>query len=166
MDTPELVTTAFIIDDPFDSALARIRRTLSTGQLSIAGEIDAAHRVKRTLDIYVPACRILLVDNPTFMLEATAIDRTAGIFMPLHLVVSAAGSRTLVHMLNLDHIRHGDLPIGVRAPVVELQRQLARALATIAQRVSKLPEDEGEVPSGDQRTEPIDGHAQAKPTSR
>src|SRR5579875_766347 len=106
-------TTAFIIDTPFDSALPRIRRTLRSDQLSIAAEIDAAQRVKRALEIYVPPCRVLLIDNPAFLLETTAIDRASAIFIPLHLVISGAGNRTLVHMLNMEHIRRSDLPIGI-----------------------------------------------------
>jgi uncharacterized protein (DUF302 family) len=124
-----------MVNDAIGSALPRLRTTLRREQLSIAAEITIAHRVKLTLGIDVPACRILLIDNPAFLLETTAIDRTCGIFIPMHLVVSAAGNRTLVHMLNLEHIRRSDLPIGIRAPVMDLQRQILRALARIAQRL-------------------------------
>ena len=139
-------TTVFILDSPFDSALLRIRRALRADQLCIAAEIDAAQRVRRALDIYVPPCRVLLIDNPAFMLETTAIDRASGIFIPLHLVVSGASNRTLAHMLNLEYIRHSDLPIGVRAPVLDLQRQILRSLARIAERARNInePVDRGE----------------------
>ena len=123
---------AFVLDTPFDSALARIRRAIRDDQLCIAAEIDTAKRVKRALQIQVSPCRLLLVDNPRFMLEATAIDRASGIFLPLHLVVSGAGSRTLVHMLSPDFVQYGDLPIGIRAPVAGLQQQLLRMLRRIA----------------------------------
>jgi uncharacterized protein (DUF302 family) len=146
MESRAASTTAFVINSPFDSALAQIRRALRNDQLSIAAEIDVAQRVKRALEIYVPPCRVLLIDNPTFMLETTAIDRASGIFIPLHLVVSGAGNRTLVHMLNLEHIRHSDLPIGIRAPVLDLQRQVLRSLGRIAERARNIHElaDRGE----------------------
>ena len=134
MESRATSTAAFIIPSPFDSALARIRRAIRDDQLYIAAKIDTAQRVKRALEIYAPPCRILLIDNPAFTLETTAIDRTSGTFIPLHLVVSGAGNRTLVHMLNVEHIRQSDLPIGIRAPVLELQRQVLRTLGRIAER--------------------------------
>jgi uncharacterized protein (DUF302 family) len=138
MESRAATATAFVVDSPFNSALPRIRRAIRADQLSIAAEIDAAQRVKRALEIFVPPCRVLLIDNPAFMLETTAIDRASGIFIPLHLVVSGAGNRTLVHMLNLEHIRHSDLPIGIRAPVLDLQRQILRSLARIGERARNL----------------------------
>ncbi len=134
MENRTTTTTAFVVDSPFDSALPRIRRAIRADELCIAGEIDAAQRVRHALEIYVPPCRVLLIDNPAIMLETTAIDRASGIFIPLHLVVSGVGNRTLVHMLNLEHIRHSDLPIGIRAPVLDLQRQIFRSLGRIAER--------------------------------
>ena len=135
MESRATSTAAFIIHSPFESALPRIRRAIRDDQLSIAAEIDTAHRVKRALEIHVPPCRILLIDNPAFTLETTAIDRASGTFIPLHLVVSEAGNHTLVHMLNVEHIRQSDLPIGIRAPVLDLQRQLLRSLGRIAERI-------------------------------
>lgn len=157
IETRAASTTALVVDSPFDSALPRIREAIRTGHLSIAAEIDAARRVKRELEIYVPPCRVLFIDSPTFMLETTAIDRASAIFIPLHLVVSGAGNRTLVHMLNLDHIRNSDLPIGIRAPVLDLQRQIFRSLAKIAERARNLQEfvDRGEDRSKPQTADPF-----------
>ncbi len=132
-------TAAFMMDNPFEFALTRIRRAIRAGQLCIAAEIDAAQRVDRALQIYVPPCRLLLVDNPLCMLEATAIDRASSLFIPLHLVVSGGGNRTLLTMLNPEHIRQSELPIGIRAPVLDLQRQLIRALSGIANRLRHPP---------------------------
>jgi uncharacterized protein (DUF302 family) len=142
-------TATFVVDSPFHSALARIRQAIRADQLAIAAEVDAAQRVKRALDIHVLPCRVFLIDNPAFMLETTAVDRASGIFIPLHLVVSAAGNRTLVYMLNLEHIRQSELPIGVKAPVLDLQRQIFRSLTRIAERVrsSHVQADCGDVVS-------------------
>ena len=128
-------TTAFVLDSPFDSALTRIRRALREDHLCIAAEINAAQRIKRALEIYVSPCRILLVDNPLFTLETTAIDRASGVFIPLHLVVSGVGDRTLVHMLSPHYVQSADFPIGVRTPVIGLQHQLLRTLTRIADRI-------------------------------
>lgn len=134
----QTATTAFVLDSDFEPALVRIRQAIRQDQLSIAAEVDAAQRVKHALEIYVPQCRVLLVDSPALLLETTAIDRASGIFIPLHLVVSSTGSRTLIQMLNLEHIRNCDLPIGIRAPVLDLQRQVVRALGRVAQRVRSV----------------------------
>lgn len=131
----QATTMAFVLDSMFGPALAQIRQAIRQDQLSIAAEVDAAQRVRHALEIFVPQCRVLLVDSPLLLLETTAIDRASAVFIPLHLVVSSTGNRTLVQMLNLDHIRNSDLPIGIRAPVLDLQRQLARTLAKVAQRV-------------------------------
>jgi uncharacterized protein (DUF302 family) len=123
---------AFIVDAPFDSALAKIRRAIREDRLCIAAEIDTARRLKRAMQIQVSPCKLLLIDNPSLMLETTAVDRASGIFIPLHLVVSAAGDRTLVHMLGPEFIQNSDLPIGIRAPVTALQYKVLRVLRGIA----------------------------------
>lgn len=75
----------------------------------------------------------------------------SGIFIPLHLVISGAGNRTLVHMLNAEHIRRSNLPIGIRAPVLDLQRQILRTLTRIAERARDVEElaDRGAGPDDD-----------------
>ncbi|HZS54243.1 MAG TPA: DUF302 domain-containing protein [Bryobacteraceae bacterium] len=162
MESRAAATTAFVINSPFDSALPQIRRAIGACQLSIAGEIDASQRVKRALEIYVPPCRVLLVDSPAFMLETTAIDRASGIFIPLHVVVSGAGNRTLIHILSAEHIQSSNLPIGVRAPILDLQRQVVRGLLRIAERMRNIYElaDRGQDHS---KAEPVDGFEAASP---
>jgi uncharacterized protein (DUF302 family) len=125
-------TKLFIVENPFEAALGRIRRTLGDDQLCIAAEIDARQRVKQALDISVPACRVLLVDNPAFMLEITSVNRAVGIFIPLHLIVSAAGDRTFVKFLDLEHPPYDGLPMGIKGPLVDLHRQIVGALGRIA----------------------------------
>lgn len=157
-ESGEASTTAFVVDSRFDSALAKIRRAIRADHLSIAAEIDAAQRVKRALDIYVPPCRVLLIDNPAFMLETTAVDRASGTFIPLHLVVSGTENRTLIYMLNPEHIRQSDLPIGIKAPVLDLHRQVSRSLTRIAERARNghVPAARGERPSSVETTGPRD----------
>ena len=138
-------TLRFVVDGSFDSALNRIRRTLADDHLCVAAEIDVKQRIKQSLDMKVPRCRVLLVDNPGFMLEIGAVNRASGIFVPLHLVVSAIGDRTLVYLLNLDHVHDGDLPMGVKRPLIELHHQVGRSIGKIADVVCNAPEQ----PDGD-----------------
>lgn len=128
-------SAAFVLNYRFDTALERVRRAISAGGLSIAAEIDAARRVKRALRIRVSPCRVLLVDNPFLMLQAASIDRASGVLIPLHVVVSSAGSRTIVHLLNPASIQLNELPIGLRAPLVDLRSELFRVLSGVADTV-------------------------------
>lgn len=131
----EAKAAAFVLNCRFDTALARVRQAIRGAGLSIAAEIDSAQRVKRALHVRVSPCRVLLVDNPFFMLQAASIDRASGVLIPLHVVVSAAGSRTIVHLLNLASIQQNELPIGVRAPLIDLRNELFRVLSGLADTV-------------------------------
>lgn len=147
--TPD-ATVAFVMNSGFDAALARIRRALQSAGLSIAAEIDSARRVKRTLQVRIAPCRVLLVDNPLFMLQAATIHRASAVLIPLHVVVSGMGDSTVVHLLNLAYIQSNELPIGLRSPLVELRRELFRVLSGIANavRVGRDAGDETEIPPG------------------
>jgi uncharacterized protein (DUF302 family) len=125
-------SAAFVLHNGFEPALARIREAIQAGGLCIAAEIDAAQRLKRALQIYVSPCRLLLIDNPLFMLQAAAINRASGVLLPLHVVVSGAGDHTVAHMLTLECIRTSELPIGIRAPLLELRREVFGILSNVA----------------------------------
>lgn len=130
--SPETTGAFFILTTGFDTALARVRQAIRAAGLSVVAEIDTARRVNRALQLQVPPCRVLLVDNPLFMLQTATISRGAGVLLPLHVVVSGAGSRTMVHLLNLAYIQQPEMPIGIRAPVVKLRGEVFRALSGIA----------------------------------
>lgn len=143
-------TVAFLFNAGFEPAFARVRQAIQAAGLSIAAEIDSARRVRRTLQVRIPPCRVLLVDNPFFMLQAATISRASGVLIPLHVVVSGTRSGTVVHLLNLAYIQANELPIGVRSPLVEIRRGLFRVLSGIADsvRVGRDAGDESEIPPG------------------
>ena len=127
-------TVTFVLEESFEPALKTLRRALAEDQLCIIVELDAAKRIRHALNIVVSPCRILLVENPLFMLEATAIDRSSAVFIPLHLVVSGSGARTLIHVLGPQHSQLRDFPIGVRIPLTRIQDQLLGTLGKVADR--------------------------------
>ena len=133
-------TVTFVLEEPFEPALKTLRRALAEEQLSIVVELDAAKRIRHALDIVVSPCRILFVENPLFMLEATAIDRSSAVFIPLHLVVSSSGARTLIHVLGPQHSQLRDFPIGVRIPLTRIQDQLLGTLGKVAERARDADE--------------------------
>ncbi len=139
-------TLTLVLEESFDSGVKTIRRALEEDQLCITAELDAAFRIRRSLDIAVSPCRILLVETPLAMLEATAIDRSSAVFIPLHVVVSANGRRTLVHLSNLRNCQAGDFPLGIRMPLMRLHVQVLCCLARIATnpRDADAPADRGD----------------------
>lgn len=146
-------TVTFVLEEPFEPALKTLRRALAEEQLCIVVELDAAKRIRHALDIVVSPCRILFVENPLFMLEATAIDRSSAVFIPLHLVVSGSGARTLIHVLGPQHSQLRDFPIGVRIPLMRIQDQLLGTLGKVANRAR---DDDERADRGQGRSAAID----------
>jgi uncharacterized protein (DUF302 family) len=127
-------TLTFVLEESFESALKTLRRAFAEHQLCVTVELDAAKKIRRALNIVVSPCRILLVESPLFLLEATAIDRSSAVFLPLHVVVSGSGARTLIHVLSTQYGQLYDFPIGARIPLTRIQDQVLCALAKIADR--------------------------------
>ena len=93
-------TATLIMQQPVNEALKMIRRALAEGGLAIAADLDMASRIGKALRIDFPPCRVLCVDCPVALLEALALDRSAAVLLPLHLVVAGQDGFTLVHLLN------------------------------------------------------------------
>lgn len=124
----------FVLEEGFESALKTLRRALAEDQLCVTAELDAAKRVRRALNIVVSPCRILLVENPLLMLEATAIDRSSAVLIPMHVVVSSGGARTLIHVLSTQHAQLHDFPVGARIPLARIHHQVLAVLTKVADR--------------------------------
>ena len=131
--------TSYLIDAPFDKALDSVRHALTSVGLSISGELDIAHRIRRQLGLGLGGCRVLLVDSPYLLVEALALDRSAAALLPLHLVVSGRGAATHVQWVNLAHMRQAGLPISAEAPLAKLQSELLRALDTVGSQETGWP---------------------------
>lgn len=123
-----------IVQQPLNQALKMIRRALAEAGLEIAAEFDMAGRIRKALRIDFPPCRVLCVDCPVSLLEALALDRSAAVLLPLHLVVAGQDGFTLVHLLNPAATLSGGLPVTARAAVSKLQASLAQALDGISTR--------------------------------
>ena len=112
----------YAMELPFDKALKRVRAALTSGGLEIADEMDLAAHGR---------CRLLLVDSPLLVFEGLALDRAAGVYFPLHVVVAAQGARTEVFSSRTSHA-HARLPAGAAEPIDRLEALVARALGTLA----------------------------------
>ena len=134
--TGDQETVTLIIQQPVSDALKLIRRALADGGLEIAADVDLAGRIRKALRIDLPPCRVLCVDCPVALLEALALDRSAAVLLPLHLVVAGHNGSTLVHLLNPTAALYGGLPVTARAAVSKLQARVAQAVESVSSRQS------------------------------
>ncbi len=72
--------------------------------------------------------RILCVDSPLLLLEAMALDSSAAVFFPLHIVISADGPKTQVYWLNPAGIQSKRLPVGAMFPLRALQARIVKSM--------------------------------------
>jgi uncharacterized protein (DUF302 family) len=130
--TGEQEPVTLIVRQPLNQALRSIRRALAEGGLQIATDLDMAGRIRKALRIDFPPCRVLGVDCPVALLEALALDRSAAVLLPLHLVVAGQDGFTLIHLLNPAAALYGGLPVTARAAVSKLQARVAQAIESVS----------------------------------
>lgn len=122
----------YVIAERFEKALKTIRNALADVDLDITGEFDVAELLHRQPLGTEARSRILLVDCPVLMFEALALDRAAAVFFPLHILVSASGSRTDACLINPAGLFDARLPVGAAYPMERLQARVAQALQSAA----------------------------------
>ena len=88
-------TATLMIRKPLNEAVKLLRRALAAGGLEIAAALDMAGRIRKALRIDFPPCGVFCVDCPVALLEALALDRSAAVLFPLHLVVTGQDGLTL-----------------------------------------------------------------------
>jgi len=120
----------YTIAHRFEKALRLIRNALAESELSVAGEFDTTGLADHDGKKYERS-RILLIDSPLLNFEALALDRAAGVFFPLHLLVSADGERTQVFAANPIALSEGRLPMGAAGPMGRLGARVALALESV-----------------------------------
>lgn len=130
--TDDQNTATLIMQQPPNEALKVIRRALAEAGLEITADLDLAGRVRKTLRIDLPPCRVLCVDCTVALLEALTLDRSAAVLLPLHLVVAGQDGLTVVYLLNPSAALYGGLPFTARAAVSRLQARVASAVESVA----------------------------------
>jgi len=135
----------YTIAHRFDKALRLIRNALVESELTVAGEFDASGLLEHD-GRKAERSRILLIDSPLLDFEALALDRAAGVFLPLHLLVSADGELTQAFAANPVALFDGRLPLGAAGPMGRLGARVALALESVLledHTNRRQPEDEG-----------------------
>ena len=120
------------IAQPFDRALKLIRTALVDQELDITAEFDVTNRFAAGSGTNRGPSRLLLVDSPLLLFEALALDRAAGVFVPLHVLVTADGGRTQAACMDPASLFDVRLPTGAAQPLERLRNRVNAALESLA----------------------------------
>jgi uncharacterized protein (DUF302 family) len=118
----ENATSTYVIAEPFDLAVRLVRKVLAEASLKITGEMNMSGRIQRALWIQTAPCLVLFASPAAFAAEPDAAGLT-----PLHIVISARGEQTDVHVLK---VLPRDSEVSSR-----LKAAIAEAIETIGMRV-------------------------------
>jgi uncharacterized protein (DUF302 family) len=121
-----------MISERFDKAVKLIRSALAETELSVVGEFDTTGAFGKEPGKKPEQSRILLVDCPLVVFEAQALDRSAGVFFPLHVLVWADGGRTQVSTVSSCELFDVRLPLGAANPMERLQARVSMALESVS----------------------------------
>jgi uncharacterized protein (DUF302 family) len=124
----------YIVSARFDKAVKLIRSALGEMELSVVGEVDTSGAFGRENGKKPEPAKILLVDCPLMVFEAQALDRAAGVFFPLHVLVWGDGDRTQVSIVSSGELFDVRLPLGAAGPMERLQARVGMALESVASR--------------------------------
>jgi len=95
----EEATITYMVREPFEQAVRSLRKALSDGNLELAGELDISSRIRQKLLVDTAPCRVFFVTAAPGVFEKPGADPYAAALTPLHVVISARGSQTEVHLL-------------------------------------------------------------------
>ena len=122
----------YVIDARFDKAIRLIRSALMKQELSIAAELDIRQGADVSFRKKAVVSKLLLVDSPLLLFEALALDQAAGVFFPLHVLVSSDGEQTHISCVELASLFDVRLPAGCSQPLSDLRNRIANALESVA----------------------------------
>jgi len=127
----ELATTTYLVSEPFELAVKSLRKVLADANLKLAGELDMSSRIRERLLVGTVPCRVLLVAATPSAFEELGADPRAAALTPLHIVVSARGSQTEIHLLRALPAQNGPPD----APTMEAFRHLQTRIAQAVERI-------------------------------
>jgi uncharacterized protein (DUF302 family) len=135
----------YAIANRFDKAVKLIRSALAKTELGVVGELDTTGTFGKEPGKKAERSSILLVDCPLIVFEAQALDRAAGVFFPLHVLILADGGQTWACTASAAGILNARLPSGADGPMERLQARVAVALESVSLRAGpNHPEQIGE----------------------
>jgi hypothetical protein len=124
--------TAYSVPESFDVVVQSVRRALAVDGFHVIAELDLSGYIERMLGIGMLACAALCVCSQGQLEEELVAAGAMPGLLPLHVVISARGSHTEIHILGL--LPEEALPPRTYAPVTAIQTRLSRTLDRIAMR--------------------------------
>jgi uncharacterized protein (DUF302 family) len=130
----EPATTTYSIPEPFDEAVTSLRRVLAEAGLKITGELDLSGHLQRRLLVDTPPCLVLFAGPATPVLHGPSGHPGAAALAPLHIVVSAHGSQTEIHVMRIPPPHDGLPDASAMALLGRFRAQLSQAIERIGMR--------------------------------
>ena len=131
-------TVPYSMAMPFEAAIEAVGDSLRKRGLQVAGELDVAGHLEKSLGIVLDPCRVLFVLPASDGRSARTIDPWAAVFLPLHVVISGSRAQSEIRIPNSVQTKANGAPPTTYAPVLELQRGVLEALESVARRSSVL----------------------------
>jgi uncharacterized protein (DUF302 family) len=131
MNSPPAVGTTRVIPESFEKSLALVRRLLAADGLTVVEEFDMSKEPCFQLGIASRSCIVLLVDTPLLLFEAIALDRSAAVFLPVHVVIS--GDRDISYVHWTDPVAGSGLrpPAPARGALDQVYKRLNETLSAL-----------------------------------
>jgi uncharacterized protein (DUF302 family) len=130
----ETGTSTFSTPESFMDALLSVRAALDARGLRVLSELDVASRVKRTLGIVLPPCKILYVwPNVSLTQDVYPV---AAVVLPLHVVVASRGHQTEICVLSRIQPGKANVDGFLRSTILGTQTQIMQCLDAISMRPS------------------------------
>ena len=132
--TEENATTTYLIPEPFDQTVKLLRKLLPAAGLRITGELNMSGRIQKALLIGTAPCLVLFASPGAPISDRQEADPCGAVLTPLHIVLSARGLQTEVHVLRVRP--RDEWPVGrtTVAALGNLQAAISRAIEKIGMR--------------------------------
>jgi hypothetical protein len=113
---------------PMEKTLKSLRRAFCKAEIDVVRQIDFPPGFQGQLAAGASRCVLLLVDCPLLLFEAVALDRTAALFFPFHVVLTGDDACTCIHWAHPAAAVGSRLPATVKHPVDALYARLTQLL--------------------------------------
>jgi len=110
-------------------AVRRLRKGLEGEELQVAFEFEMSICLRRELQVELCPAVLLGVHSPVLLLESMVADGRAGLFLPLHVLLTGKGKETLVRVLRPECCLEAGVPVGVLTPLLRTIRRVESAVA-------------------------------------
>jgi uncharacterized protein (DUF302 family) len=132
--TDESATTTYSIPEPFDEAVRSLRRVLADAGFKIVGKLDLSARLQRRLSVDTPPCLVLFAGPAMPMRDGPSGNLGAAALTPLHILVSARGPQTEIHLLRIPPPYEGMRQDSAMADLGRFRARLSQAIEKIGMR--------------------------------